>query len=59
MKATLLNLAGLVTLTLGCASLTFAGTVAPEISGSSAAGAIALISGAMLVLRGRRNRNRE
>lgn len=42
---------------IAAASCAFAGsTPVPEINGSSAAGALALISGAALVLRGRRRK---
>lgn len=34
----------------------FAGLITPEISGSTAAGALALLSGGLLVLRGRRKK---
>ncbi len=40
----------------GTASFTFAGVSTPEIDGSSAATAVALVSGGLLVLRGRRKR---
>jgi hypothetical protein len=39
---------------VGTAGFAAAGTVTPEISASSATGALALLSGAVLVLRGRR-----
>jgi|KBSMisStaDraftv2_1062788.scaffolds.fasta_scaffold4131361_1 hypothetical protein len=44
---------GSVLLLIGMASMTFA-TVAPEVNPASAGSAIALISGAVLVMRGRR-----
>ena len=49
---------GMAVLLLGLSSYAFAGlsTVAPEISSASAVSAIALVSGAILVIRGRRKR---
>ncbi len=39
----------------GCTAVAFGGTVSsPEIDASSAAGAVALLGGAVLILRGRR-----
>ena len=52
-----MKLLGASVLLLGAASFAFAGTFSvPEIDGSSAVAAIALLSGAMLVLRGRRKK---
>ena len=46
---------GIVLLLVGMSSLAFAGPVAaPEINPASGAGALALLSGALLVIRGRR-----
>jgi hypothetical protein len=49
---------GLIGLIAGLASFAFASgpAAAPEISPASSAGAIALLSGALLVIRGRRKR---
>jgi len=48
---------GLSLLLVGAASLAFAGTaVAPEIDGASAASAIVLLSGGLLILRTRRKK---
>ncbi len=48
---------GFSLLLIGAASSAFAGvTVAPEIDGTSAASAIVLLSGGLLVLRARRKR---
>jgi hypothetical protein len=48
---------GLAVIFLGTASFTFASApVVPEIDANSAASAVALISGGLLVLRGRRKR---
>ena len=49
---------GMMLLLLGSSSLAFAGLVAaaPEISAASGVGALALLSGALLVIRGRRGR---
>jgi hypothetical protein len=47
---------GAIVILLGTASFAFAGSVAPEIDGSSVAAALALVSGGLLVLRGRRKR---
>jgi hypothetical protein len=43
-----------VMMLVGMVGSAFGGTVTPEISASSATGALALLSGALLVLRGRR-----
>jgi LPXTG-motif cell wall-anchored protein len=48
--------AGLFLLMLGAAGFAVAGTPAPEINGTSAAAAIALVSGGLLVIRGRRKK---
>ena len=48
------RITGLMLLLVGAAGYAFAGAVTPEIDASSAAGAIALVSGAMVVLWGRR-----
>jgi hypothetical protein len=48
---------GILTLLVGSASFAMAGFVTvPEISGNSAVAAIALVSGGLLVLRGRRTK---
>ena len=48
---------GMVMLFAGVSSLAFAGAAAaPEISPASGVGALALLSGALLVIRGRRKR---
>lgn len=52
----MIKLAGLVTMFLGCASFAAASVITPEISGATAAGALALLTGGILVLRGRRKR---
>jgi LPXTG-motif cell wall-anchored protein len=46
----------LCVLSLSAAVSAFAGLIAPEISASSATGALALLSGGLLVLRGRKKR---
>jgi drug/metabolite transporter (DMT)-like permease len=51
---TLTRITGLMMLLAGAAGYAFAGAVTPEIDASSAAGAIALIAGGMVVLWGRR-----
>jgi hypothetical protein len=52
-----MKIAGLVLLLVGLSGSIIAGPVsAPEIDPGSAAGAIALVSGALLVIRGRRKR---
>jgi hypothetical protein len=49
--------AGFVLLTIGMGSAAFASVApVPEISPASAAGAVALVSGALLVMRGRRKK---
>jgi len=45
---------GRIVIFLGATTFAFAGNVAPEIDGNTAASAVALISGGLLVLRGRR-----
>ena len=48
---------GFVVMILGCASFAFGSAVAaPEIDANSAVSAIALVSGGLLVLRGRRKK---
>ena len=49
---------GMVLLFVGCSSFAMAGlnVLAPEISPASGVGALALLSGALLVIRGRRKR---
>jgi hypothetical protein len=48
---------GFSLLLVGAASLAFAGeTIAPEIDGASAASAVVLLSGGLLVLRARRKK---
>ena len=56
-----MRIIGSMMLLLGAASFAFAGanTFVPEIDGSSAVAAVALLSGAMMVLRGRRKMKRE
>lgn len=51
-----MKLAAVMTLMFGMASFSFAGVSSPEIDANSAASAIALISGGLLVLRGRRKK---
>ena len=53
-----MKLTGMMLLLAAVASCAFAavGTVVPEISPASGASALALISGALLVIRGRRKR---
>jgi uncharacterized membrane protein HdeD (DUF308 family) len=49
--------AGLALLLIGLSSFVFAGTPSvPEISTATGVGALALVSGAVLVIRGRRKR---
>jgi LPXTG-motif cell wall-anchored protein len=50
------RIATLFVLTLSVVASAYAGRVAPEISASSATGALALLSGGLLVLRGRKKR---
>jgi hypothetical protein len=51
------KLIGFSLLLVGAASFAFAGiTVAPEIDGASAASAVVLLSGGLLVLRARRKK---
>lgn len=51
------KLFGLIMLFGGASALVYAGTAAvPEISPASGAGAIVLLSGALLVIRGRRKK---
>jgi len=50
------RLIGTALLFIGVAGSAFAGVVTPEISGSTAVGALALLSGGLLVLRGRRRK---
>ena len=47
---------GAIVIMMGMASFAFAGSVSPEIDGNSAAAAVALVSGGLMVLRGRRKR---
>ena len=48
---------GTLVILLGAASFAFAGTPAvPEVDGNTAAAAVALVSGGLLVLRGRRKK---
>ena len=52
-----MKLGGIVVLMLGLSSLASAGfTVVPEISPTSGVAAVALLSGALLVIRGRRKK---
>jgi hypothetical protein len=52
-----MRIAGLMVLLVGVAGSAFAGSVlAPEIDGSSATAAISLVTGGLLVLRGRRRK---
>ena len=56
----MMKMTGTLVLLLGMAGFAFAGGVpVPEIDGSSAVAAMALLSGAVLVLRGRRKTKRE
>ena len=50
------KLIGTMMLLLGAAGCAFAGRVAPEIDASSGIAAVALLSGGLLVLRGRRRK---
>jgi|GEM_PF-2255518 len=53
----MMKIGGTFVLLLGMAGFVFAGGVSvPEIDGTSAVAAVALLSGAMLVLRGRRKK---
>jgi LPXTG-motif cell wall-anchored protein len=56
---TMTRLIGLSMLLMGAAGYAFAGAVitVPEIDASSAVGALALLSGGLLVLRSRRRKN--
>ncbi len=48
---------GMIVVMLGTASFAFAGiTAVPEVDGNTAAAAVALVSGGLLVLRGRRKK---
>lgn len=51
-----MKLAAVMIVLLGTASFSFAGVSTPEIDANSAASAIALVSGGLLVLRGRRKK---
>jgi len=52
-----MKIIGIALLLVGVASLAFAGTpVAPEISPASGVAALTLVSGAILVIRGRRKK---
>ena len=51
-----MKLLGSLLLLIGAASAAFASSAVPEISPASAGSAIALISGAVLVMRGRRKK---
>lgn len=53
-KGKKMKLAGLLVLFVGISSLAFASTTVPEIGVGSAGSALALVSGALLVLRGRK-----
>lgn len=48
---------GLALLLVGMASFAFAGRITPEIDANSAASAVALLGGGVLVLRARRKRS--
>lgn len=51
------RLIGMSLLVIGAAGFAFAsGPIAPEIDGSSASAALALISGGLVILRGRRRK---
>jgi hypothetical protein len=53
----LMKIAGMLVLLLGVSSFAFAGGIAaPEISAASGVAAITLVSGALLVMRGRRQK---
>jgi hypothetical protein len=51
-----MKMAAVMIVLLGTASFSFAGVSTPEIDANSAASAIALVSGGLLVLRGRRKK---
>ena len=54
MKSGLIKTLGMGLLLVGVSSYCFAAAVAPEIDGASAANALALLGGVMLVIRGRK-----
>ncbi len=51
-----MKILGTFVILLGTASFAMAGTNSPEIDGNTASAAIALVSGGLLVLRGRRKK---
>jgi hypothetical protein len=53
-KSSLMKLAGMILLALGIASVASAGTSAPEIDAATGVNALALLSGVLLVIRGRK-----
>ena len=52
----MMKIAGIAMLLIGAAGLAMAGTAAPEIDPGSAAAPLALLSGAMLIIRGRQKK---
>jgi hypothetical protein len=55
LKEVLVNrVVGMVVLVIGVAGIAFAGITVPEINAGSAASTLALVAGAVLVMRGRR-----
>ena len=55
-RLNLMRMIGLMMLLAGMAGTILAGPATPEIDSTSAIGALALLSGALLVIRGRRRR---
>ena len=53
-KNIVLKLAGLALLTIGVASVSLAAAVGPEIDAATGANALALLSGALLIIRSRK-----
>jgi hypothetical protein len=51
-----MKMLGILTLLLSSATFAFGGIGVPEVSAGSATSAVALLSGALLVLRGRRKK---
>jgi hypothetical protein len=54
LKSTVLKLAGLAVLTVGVAGILSATPAAPEIDAATGANALALLSGALLIIRSRK-----
>jgi hypothetical protein len=52
----MIKVLGFAVLVMGMATAMFAGSSSPEIDASTGAAAVALLSGGLLVLRGRRKR---